>query len=280
MFRSGIRRLTVLLVPAALACAPAEEAAAPVEGPNLVEVQATDFAFTMPDTVAAGITTFRMNTMEGPELHHFTLIRLGEGKTVADFTAALSGPPGPPPEWATFLGGPNAPVPGGHTDVTIDLAPGNYVAICLIPSADGVPHVAKGMMKAFTVVASEVVREMPPSDLTVTMVDYAFEWSAPPTAGSHLVKVVNAGTQWHEFEIIKLEPGKTAQDFLSWVATRDGPPPALPIGGVTPVGVGHDQYLALDLVPGDYAIICFAPDVNDGKEHFQHGMVGLFTVGQ
>jgi len=280
MFRPGIRQLAIAALALALACAPDEEAAAPAEGPNLVEVQATSFAFTMPDTLPSGLTTFQLNTAEGPDFHHMVVMRLEGGKTAADLAPVLSGPPGPMPEWLTFLGGPNAPVPGGHTSVTMDLAPGTYVAICMIPGADGIPHVAKGMLKAFTVVASATVREMPAADLTVTMVDYSFEWSAPVAAGSHLVKVVNNGTQWHEFEIIKLEPGKTAQDFLGWMATQDGPPPAMPIGGVTPVGVGHDQYLALDLEPGEYSIICFATDVNDGKEHFQHGMVSQFTVSQ
>jgi hypothetical protein len=28
----------------------------------------------------------------------------------------------------------------------MNLTPGNYALICLIPSPDGVPHVAKGMM--------------------------------------------------------------------------------------------------------------------------------------
>lgn len=278
MFRSSIRRMPVLLVPLALACTAAEDTATPVEGPNLVVVQATDYAFAMPDTLPAGLTTFQMNTVAGPELHHLTLIRLGEGHTMAEVQALGQSPT--PPDWVTLVGGPNAPVPGGQVSVTLDLAPGTYVALCAIPSPDGVPHMAKGMMKEFTVVASETVRVLPAADLTVTMADYGWQWSAPPTAGSHLVKVVNAGPQWHEFLLVHLAPGKTAEDFLAWLGSQEGPPPGAAMGGVTATTAWQDQYVALDLVPGDYALICFLPDAADGREHFHHGMVSQFTVSQ
>lgn len=35
---------------------------------------------------------------------------------------------------------------------TLDLEPGNYMFVCFVPdAADGTPHAAKGMIKAFTV---------------------------------------------------------------------------------------------------------------------------------
>ena len=34
----------------------------------------------------------------------------------------------------------------------------------------------------------------------------------------------------------------------------------------------------VDLVPGDYALLCFVPDMHDGKPRLMHGMVKPFTV--
>jgi hypothetical protein len=38
------------------------------------------------------------------------------------------------------------------------------------------------------------------------------------------------------------------------------------------------QYFSADFVPGSYALICFLPDVKDGKPHFVHGMVQQIEV--
>jgi hypothetical protein len=34
-----------------------------------------------------------------------------------------------------------------------------------------------------------------------------------------------------------------------------------------------------DLEPGRYALICFLPDLADGKPHFMHGMMQEIEVG-
>src|SRR2546429_48973 len=81
------RRLALASAACAVACGrPAPRAA----GPSLVTITATDYAFGVPDTLPAGLTTFRL-VNQGKELHHANLVRLGEGKTVADFQAGLAG---------------------------------------------------------------------------------------------------------------------------------------------------------------------------------------------
>ena len=43
-------------------------------------------------------------------------------------------------------------MPGGRGWTTLDLQPGEYALICFVPDpADGVPHVAKGMLRTFVV---------------------------------------------------------------------------------------------------------------------------------
>ena len=41
-------------------------------------------------------------------------------------------------------------VPGGPSDVLVSLEAGQYVLLCFVTSADGVPHLAKGMMRPLT----------------------------------------------------------------------------------------------------------------------------------
>ena len=105
--------------------------------PTVVEVTATDYAFAMPDTLPSGVTTFRLIN-QGAELHHLVLTRIPDGMTAADFARL---PEGPPPAGTVMVGGPNPATPGGTVEATLDLAPGQYTVVCIIPSPDGKAHV-------------------------------------------------------------------------------------------------------------------------------------------
>jgi len=251
--------------------------AATATGPNVVNVVAREYQFEMPDTLPAGPTLFHL-TDDGSQLHHVTLVKLEQGKRLADFTAL---PPGPLPDWATFVGGPNTPMPhGGQDEDVVDLAPGNYVAICVIPDTDGELHMMKGMVKALTVNPSTEVRTMPASDRILTLTDYTFTFSAPLTAGQHVIQVVNKGTQPHEAVMFLLEEGKTGEDIAQWVMNdMQGPPPGAPVAGISAEAPGKENTLLLNLSPGKYALLCFMPDTSDGKPHVAHGMIYNLKVG-
>ena len=154
-----------------------------------------------------------------------TIVKLEQGKTLSDFTTL---PPGPFPAWAVFMGGPNTPLPhGGQDEDAVDLSPGHYAVICVIPGPDGKPHMIKGMVKALTVTPSKQARTMPKSDLTLTLINYHFAFSTPPTTGQHAIRIVNDGTQPHEAVMFRLQPGKTGEDIAHWVVTgMQGPSPA------------------------------------------------------
>src|SRR5439155_21864912 len=77
-----------LLVASFAACAACARPAPQAAGPNVVTITATDYAFGAPDTIPAGLTTLRL-VNQGKELHHASLVRLGDGKTIADFQAGL-----------------------------------------------------------------------------------------------------------------------------------------------------------------------------------------------
>jgi hypothetical protein len=93
---------TALLVSlAALSLGPAK--------PNLIRMQAHDFAYTLPDSLPAGLTTFEM-TNDGKEMHHAVFFRLEGGKRLADLMEAMKA--GSEPRWAVPIGGPQGPAPG------------------------------------------------------------------------------------------------------------------------------------------------------------------------
>jgi len=118
-------------------------------------VHAKDFSFDAPDSLPGGWTTFHLIN-DGPNFHHIQLVRLDSGKTVQDLGAALKNPNGPPPRWAVFVGGPNAPSPGSSSDATVNLQPGNYAMLCLVDIPGHVMHVASGGMPAKAEVSTDV----------------------------------------------------------------------------------------------------------------------------
>lgn len=276
----------VLAALSLLACRPhdTERAAAnPPAGATTVPVftvVAKDFSFDAPADVPAGITTIRLIN-QGLAMHHVVLMRLANGKTVADLAASMKHP-GPLPTWAVSVGGPNAPVPGGTSEATLLLEPGSYVLLCVIPSADQIPHFAKGMVSPLTVTASATSAPAPatepPADLTLTLTDYAFAFSTPVTGGAHTVRVENRATQDHEAFLVRLAPGKTAADLVAWIDKQAGPPPAEPLGGLTALAAGSHVYFTQNFTPGHYALLCFVPDAKDGKAHVAHGMTSEFTI--
>lgn len=257
-------------------------AAAPSRGTfdaatHVAVVHARDFAFEAPDSITAGWTSFHL-VNDGPALHHIQLVRLDSGKTAADLGAALKNP-GPPPRWAVFVGGPNAPNPGSESDATLNLSAGQYVLICLVDIPDGVPHFAKGMIHPLTVTAaSGPALAEPVADLTIGLADYSFAVGTTLKAGAHTIKVVNGGPQPHEVEIVQFTAGKTLADLNAWMAKQQGPPPINAIGGTSVLMPGMSAYVSANLTPGKYAMLCFVRDAKDGKRHVEHGMVKDFTV--
>lgn len=244
--------------------------------PQMVTVTARDFSFEAPAEIPAGPTTFQM-VNAGQALHHVQLVKLEEGKTVDDLLAAMKAG-GPPPAWARNVGGPNAPDPGATSNATVVLEPGNYAMLCFVDIPGGVPHVMRGMVKPLRVTAPTASAGVPAHDVVMTLSDYTFALSKPLTAGRHVIRVENAARQPHEVEIVRLAPGKTAEDVAAWMRDPQGPPPVSAIGGVAGMDSGMSNTFEVDLEPGKYLLLCFVPDAGDGKPHLAHGMIREITI--
>ena len=265
--------LAALLLPLA-ACAKRT----PPPAPSAVTVTYTgsEYAFTGPDTVAAGLVTVRLvNT--GKEPHQLALIRIDSGKGMVDIMGAMKGTA--IPAWMTFVGGPNAVAPGDSSNATQALTAGQYLLLCFLPAPDGVMHLAKGMMRMIAVKGTAPAATDPAADMTLTLSDYDFTPGKPLTAGAHTIRVDNAGPQLHEVMIFRYLPGKSMRDFQTWTRRgMQGPPPARPVGGIVGLTKGQHASFTVTLAAGEYLLGCFVPDEKDGKPHFAHGMVKEFTV--
>jgi hypothetical protein len=262
--------------------APAAAAAAQT-APTTVHIIAKDYSFDAPAQISAGLTTLHLMN-QGKEVHQAQLIRLTEGKTFEDFMAALKAmkPGTPPPTWVVMEGGPNAATPGATSETTQLVEAGNYVLICFIPAADGIPHAMKGMVRGLVVAPSTAApaAESTPTS-TMTLSDYKFDLSTPLKSGQNVVRVENTAAQPHEAVVFKLAPGKTQKDFEAWLPTSakmTAPPPGTFMGGVAGLSKGEHATFTANLDAGDYVLVCFLEDAKDGKPHFMHGMVQGFKV--
>lgn len=276
-------RLLALLLVGLTACAgegSGGSGAAAAAAPREVHFTASDFAFEGPSTIEAGLVALTL-TNNGPDMHHMVLVRLEDGMTLEAFQEGLTQmqPGSPPPPWLHEVGGVNPPPNGGSAKVDLMVEPGEYAVICMVDTPDHVPHALKGMVRPLTVTpATSASAALPPGDLTLTLVDWAFSFSTPPTAGSHVIHVMNDAQQDHEVAFIKLNPGMTVDDVMAWAETYANPTPFVMHGGVAPMAPGQMINAYVDFTPGDWMALCFVADATDGAPHVVHGMMLPFTI--
>jgi hypothetical protein len=269
---------------AGVAAAPAGAAKAP----PTVTIRARDFEFVMPDKVPAGWTTFKI-VNDGGEPHQAQIAKLNPGVNADQIPAAgKSGGDAAVVALLTAMGGPNAVAPlRGTATVTVKLTPGNYVAICFVPSADGVRHYAKGMIQPFTVTkAKGKAVPAPKAKATVTLDDFSFGFPPAGLPAKGVVAVKNAGAQAHEIALYQLAAGKTLDDAKAFLLTPPGapppagPPPVTEAGGLGGLAPGATGYMNLALKPGTYVAACYFPDpTKGGLPHIIEGMLATVTVG-
>lgn len=259
-----------------------------------VEYTATEYKFDGPGSFAGGLTQVTLKNA-GTMTHHGMFLKLHDGKTVADLgAAAQKNGIGGLLSVSDSVGGPGSIDAGLSSTVVIDFKPGNYVLVCVIPDADGVPHMAKGMALPITI--SDAPANQPPAPTADTTVELAeFRFVGLPDnvkAGQQTWEVTNKGAQLHELAIFKLGDGITIEQLIAMVSATEatppaaapaaaspaGAPPVVDVDGFAPVSPGYGGWVLLHLDAGNYAALCFVPDIKTGKPHFMLGMQQAFTV--
>jgi hypothetical protein len=254
----------------------------------VIEVTLDEYSFTMPEALSAGAVRIEA-TNAGEEDHQLTLGRIRDGYTTDDVFAAAAESESAAIALLEFYAAPNAVRPGATEAVEVELPPGTYLALCLIPAPDGAPHLAHGMLKVLTVgdpattsIPPDASVELPMDDVEgqIHLFDYGF--GLPDGFdGNGRFSVTNDAEQAHEVTIYRIGDGGSYDDFAETVEGGGNPDPLVypGYGGVTTMDPGGSAIVELQLPPGEYVFICFVPDTGDEAPHFAHGMIQPVTIG-
>lgn len=220
-------------------------------------ITATDFAFEAPDTVRAGLVTFRLEN-QGLSTHQVVLLRLEDGRTLRELERELV-TTGRLPKWAVDVGGPGATIPGSTNEVVIAVEPGRHVLLCAVRTADGTLALMRGMYRAMEVVGPAAPVEPPAGDVTVLMSSQAVAIRGAIRAGSSRIRVRNGTSASRELRIYPVRGANVERRLQSWLASEQGPPPADPVAGVTALPPGGWAVLGVTLPRGEYMLVSRAP---------------------
>ncbi len=243
-----------------------------------------DEVFEFPTEIKAGRYAISVvNESSAP--YHSTLARVPDGLTKEEVEASFQTDEGP--EWFFDIKGVGLPDygrPGETRTGIIDLKPGVY-----------------GLFSVFTpqapltiVVTGEFGEPAEPdADAEVGMIEMAFQFSTTsfPT-GPQRIKLVNNGAMLHDFQMVAVPEGTTADQMIRlWAMPEDGsatPEPDLeevynllvaeylPAAAISMLGGGETAWLDLDLPVGTYAVVCPLPF--PAIPHVMEGMVEMVII--
>lgn len=255
----------------------------------LLRLEARDFSFSTPQRATSGLTRVRL-VNHGPSWHEALITRLPDGVTAdAYLREARAGKAFPVS--AVDAGGPGKVAAGDSSEVVLALEPGQYAIVCWADE-----HVKAGMVGAVVITIDDssgtardvritgeaqhaTVAPTPTGEVRLEDFKIAHD-SATYRRGANMLRVINTGQRPHDLTFYRLSEGKTARDFGVWYATRQGPAPAIPVGGMVTLAPGREGLLNLNFPPGHYFAGCGTPEQGpDGVMlHFQMGMVEVFEI--
>jgi uncharacterized cupredoxin-like copper-binding protein len=242
-----------------------------------------DYAFEGQDIIEAGLVTLNFENI-GQEDHHLQLAHLNDGVSFEDFMTKLQTEGEAAYALVEAVGGVGVLQPGASQSVTVNLEkPGLYIALCVIPTAEGIPHLALGMIKPIEVVAPAYAKnpEAPKADLQVHMLDFGYDIPTQVEAGKQTWEIFNAGVQPHELLVGKLKEGKTISDVMTFLQNGEqGEAPYDFVGGAQGMATNYSNFVQFDFALGEYVALCFIPDPATGLPHVALGMVKPFSVSE
>jgi hypothetical protein len=274
---------------------PSQQAAA--AGIPLYSVEARSLHIdAMPETVTAG-KPFQLaftNNETFKTTDNLVVLQLPAGKTAQDVVddASRNGVKALADWHQPGDSTPLLPI-GGTAVLTLTLKAGNYVATSwgtgTAGGGTGKPHVALGMIVPFT--ATNVAPSAAPTGgiiYSVSVKNFTFQ-GVPATVQANKpfeVTFINdeAFPILHEFVVLKLPPGKTAQDVVD-DARKKGPGAEDDWDHVgdsgAPLPAGASAVVRMDLKPGNYVASCWQTGKvggGTGPPHLVLGMIAPFTV--
>lgn len=317
--RPILRVLTVLLittalaVPTAAAAAQATPETEPVNpfsdlGLPQIDITMTDTAFEgVPSELDAGRYVVALTAETTDEMGGGgAFLQIPAGMTTTEFIEFVAPPSatpmalaeaspvvevgdeGPPPWYyeTAMAGGPYT-LSGDTNYAVVDLTAGEWVWWAEFPGAPQAPQPIT--------VTGEMPADLPEpeADVTIEMADFVFNFSAPLTAGQHIIAVPNVGDQPHFLGIDGVPEGTTVDDILALAEAESGgmmgtpmATPATdlsfedlePVFGTGDQSAGATAWYEVEMDPGTYVAVCFVTDPETGMPHIMLGMVEVFEV--
>jgi hypothetical protein len=213
----------------------------------------------------------------GVEPHHLIFWQLDRGVTFKQFAATQNH--GDPFKLSVVVGG-NGQLPAGKSmDLWVRLAVGRLVVMD-IPAGHG-----KGFVREMTITKSGPSARAPKA-LGIVAALPTDRYRVPSNfAQAGTWEFDNTDTEAHEASLVKLAPGKTVADLISWAKHGEkGIPPIDGLhnglwGGFGALSGHHHAWFTHGALPaGNYALVCYIPGPN-GMPHLAMGMAAAFTVG-
>lgn len=247
---------------------------------RVVDVAAGEFFLRAPDTIPAGLVTFRLSqigdrltnpakveaenlapaTRENDPTRAFHMLwvaRLEPGRTMSEwYEAHVKDEPTP---WAVELGGPAAAEPPGTSNATMVLEPGNYVLVCHVGSAradKSRSHLLKGMFRGLTVLPGSASNaEMPRADAFARITGTGqIELQGTLRQGPQRIRVINETAKSHEFIVVRVKTGRTAREAVTWRRTDGSTHPFASLGGFSDVRPGTTLTTTIDFGVGGHVL--------------------------
>jgi hypothetical protein len=270
---------------------------------GVIEVKASEYAFTGPPTMPSGWVTLRF-VNEGKQPHFLILWRLPEGRTFDEFASQVSKPfsdyyveyragrldqaqffeqlGAAIPEWFGEVvrnGGPGFTAAGRTSETTVYLEPGDYVMECYVRAEEQDDHFhgELGMLRPLIVTDEPSGLDAPEADIEITLTNYALAVEGDMSAGDHTVRMRveenPEGIIMHNVHLVRLDSEVTSEEAAAWMNWVDAMLPPAPgefLGGAGQSMAGSESYFEVSLEPGRYAWV--------SELHGIQGMVHEFTV--
>jgi hypothetical protein len=112
------------------------------------------------------------------------------------------------------------------------------------------------------------------------MYEWNYQIEGPLNAGRRTIRVDNTGQFEHQVWIVRILPGKGLADAVKWAERPIGAAPFEGVGGTTNLARGRSVNVTVDLMPGDYALLCVTFNPLSKQLHSQHGMIRAIRVTQ
>lgn len=240
----------------------------------VVQVNALDYAFGIPEVIPSGWITFKMIN-RGKDTHVAYIGKKADSLSLEEFKQGIN----KRSYWpnATPMGGPGLHSPGKESETTIFLEPGHYYMACGANKPDGTKHSELGMIRYFEVSNKRAGVKEPQPDGVLILDKYSIEAQHFHKGGEKTMKVVHKAYPM-DIHLVGLHDKSTISEAERYFMEVKDPTHAEMFGGAEQAEPGRTTYMTFNIEPGEYAWMSQEYSVWGMKEVFKVNREGSVTV--